>query len=164
MDELEGMGASGFYFTGHSNGGFMSYRMACERPERVEAIASLAGSTWLNATDCAANVPVDILQIHGSDDATVPYEGRPGKYPGARETAARWAARAGCSPPIEGEQLSLVLRPGVDTHRGVWQCSPPHRVELWTIEGAGHIPLVSGDYAREVVEWLLAEHGSTSGL
>ncbi|MDG1482351.1 MAG: alpha/beta hydrolase-fold protein [Myxococcota bacterium] len=158
MDELEGMGATGFYFTGHSNGGFMSYRMACERPERIAAIASLAGATWLEAPDCAADAPVDILQIHGSDDATVPYAGRPGKYPGARETAARWAARAGCAPPVAAAELSLVLRPGAETLREVWQCSPPHRVELWTIEGAGHIPLVSGDYAREVVGWLLAEH------
>ncbi|MFT5686689.1 MAG: polyhydroxybutyrate depolymerase [Myxococcota bacterium] len=157
MDELEGMGAEGFYFTGHSNGGFMSYRMACEVPDRIGAIAGLAGSTWLEPTGCAANAPVDVLQIHGTDDSTVPYTGKPGKYPGAEETITRWADRAGCTDTTQAESLNLVLRPGDDTRRTVWDCPEPHRVELWTIDNAGHIPLVNRDYAHEVVSWLLAD-------
>ncbi|MFT4974651.1 MAG: polyhydroxybutyrate depolymerase [Myxococcota bacterium] len=158
MDELEGMGAEDVYFTGHSNGGFMSYRMACEVPDRIGAIAGLAGSTWLDPADCASGSPVDVLQIHGTDDTTVPYAGRPDKYPSAEDTVGRWAARAGCTEEaVEAGGFDLVLRPGEDTRRQAWRCPQPHRVELWSIDGAGHIPLVKQDYAREVVRWLLAD-------
>ena len=40
------------FLIGHSNGGFMSYRMACEHADRVAAIASLAGATWFDPLDC----------------------------------------------------------------------------------------------------------------
>ncbi|MSX92973.1 MAG: prolyl oligopeptidase family serine peptidase, partial [Actinobacteria bacterium] len=46
------------YFMGHSNGGFMSYRMACELSGRVAAIASLAGATFLDAAKCNPSEPV----------------------------------------------------------------------------------------------------------
>ena len=34
------------YVVGHSNGGFMSYRLACTRADRIAAIVSLAGATF----------------------------------------------------------------------------------------------------------------------
>ena len=34
------------YFVGHSNGGFMSYRMACDDADVVAAIVSLEAATW----------------------------------------------------------------------------------------------------------------------
>jgi len=157
MDELERLGAEAFYFTGHSNGGFMSYRMACEVPERIEAIAGLAGSTWLDLEDCTVGSPMDVLQIHGTDDNTVPFDGKPDKHPGVRETMERWAERAGCTGSAEEDPLNLVRRPGEDTQRRVWSCPDEHRVELWSIDGAGHIPLVNPDYSREVIRWLLAD-------
>ena len=43
---------------GHSNGGFMSYRMACERANLVAAIVSLAGASFAEAADCAPSEPV----------------------------------------------------------------------------------------------------------
>ncbi len=36
------------YLFGHSNGGFMAHRMACEASDVITAIASLAGSTYLD--------------------------------------------------------------------------------------------------------------------
>jgi polyhydroxybutyrate depolymerase len=41
------------YLVGHSNGGFMSYRMACVHADVIAAIASLAGATFANPADCA---------------------------------------------------------------------------------------------------------------
>ena len=35
------------FVIGHSNGGFMSHRLACDRASDVAAIVSLAGATWL---------------------------------------------------------------------------------------------------------------------
>ena len=60
---------------GHSNGGFMSYAMACAHADLIAAIASLAGATFANPADCAPTVPVAVLQIHGTADDTVVFKG-----------------------------------------------------------------------------------------
>ncbi len=153
MDELEAFPVDGFHVTGHSNGGFMSYRLACE-DERVEAIASLAGSTFLTREECRRGQPVDVLQIHGTDDETVPFGGKPDKYPGAQATVERWAGRAGCTGSSALEPVDLVIPLGAETTRTRWDC-PEHRVELWAMAGVGHIPPVRGSYSRDVVAWLL---------
>jgi predicted esterase len=63
------------YVVGHSNGGFMSYRMACDHSGIVAAIASLAGATYLEPSLCSPSEPVHVLQIHGTADPVVPYGG-----------------------------------------------------------------------------------------
>ena len=60
---------------GFSNGGFMSYTLACEAPETFKAIASVSGTmsgyTWENRTA----TPIPVLQIHGERDLIVPING-----------------------------------------------------------------------------------------
>ena len=64
------------YSTGMSNGGFMSYHLACNLSSRIAAIASVTGSmTKETFEDCDPTHPTPILQIHGSADRTVPYIG-----------------------------------------------------------------------------------------
>jgi len=63
------------YSCGMSNGGIMSYYLACLSANRFTAIASVTGSmlhSWFNVSP---NRPVPIMQIHGTNDATVPYAG-----------------------------------------------------------------------------------------
>jgi polyhydroxybutyrate depolymerase len=62
------------YSTGMSNGGFMSYQLACELSDRIAAIASVTGSMnmgWFNS--CNPNHPMPIMEIHGTADGNVPY-------------------------------------------------------------------------------------------
>lgn len=64
------------YSTGMSNGGFMSYDLACFLSERITAVASVTGSmikSRLLTCDLTRLLPV--MQIHGTADATVPYNG-----------------------------------------------------------------------------------------
>jgi polyhydroxybutyrate depolymerase len=64
------------YSTGMSNGGFMSYTLACSLSNRIAAIASVTGS--MNAGQnqtCNAQHPTPVLEIHGTADLTVPYDG-----------------------------------------------------------------------------------------
>lgn len=66
------------YACGMSNGGFMSYRLACELNGRIAAVASVTGSmapAFLE--ECMPDRAVPILEIHGTADTTVPYNGQP---------------------------------------------------------------------------------------
>jgi len=64
------------FSTGMSNGGFMSFLLACQLSERIAAIASVTGSmtpeTYNNGNP---QHPIPILQMHGTSDGTVPYGG-----------------------------------------------------------------------------------------
>lgn len=64
------------YSTGMSNGGFMSYRLACEASDRIAAIASVTGSMADNVyASCDPLRVVPVLEIHGTADLTVPFDG-----------------------------------------------------------------------------------------
>jgi polyhydroxybutyrate depolymerase len=63
------------YFMGHSNGGFMSYRMAYELGGRTTVIMSRAGAGFLSDTDCVSPRAVSVLDVHGYADAVVLYDG-----------------------------------------------------------------------------------------
>lgn len=64
------------YSTGMSNGGFMSYDLACFRSSRFAAIASVTGTMIApRFSTCACTHPMPVMQIHGTADATVPYAG-----------------------------------------------------------------------------------------
>mgnify|MGYP001327453679 CR=1 FL=1 len=67
---------SRIYSSGMSNGGFMSYHLACKLSNRIAAIASVTGSmTPETFDDCDPKHPTAILQIHGARDLVVPYSG-----------------------------------------------------------------------------------------
>ena len=64
------------YSSGMSNGGFMSYHLACNLSAKIAAIASVTGSMSRETlANCSPNHPTAILQIHGLQDLVVPYVG-----------------------------------------------------------------------------------------
>ena len=64
------------YATGMSNGGFMSFLLACQLSEKIAAVASVTGSmTQDTFNDCNAQLPTPVLQIHGTEDDVVLYNG-----------------------------------------------------------------------------------------
>jgi polyhydroxybutyrate depolymerase len=151
---------------GHSNGGFMSYRLACEAAETFAAIASLAGGTFATEDECQGPIaPVSVLQIHGTLDETIAYDGEirerapSAGYPPAAEAVARHAARSGCIPGMtaEGERFDLdTSLPGVDTtpleHTG---CPVGVGAALWTIVDGRHAPALRLEGTRRILQWLL---------
>ena len=160
LDERFSVERERVYFTGHSNGSFMSYRMACDRPDLVTAIAGLAGATHLDEDDCGNGGPVSVLHLHGRLDSSIFYDGLPLSYPGATATARRWADRAGCTAGTseEGKPRDLVESlPGAETTvRNYEGCEPGIDVTLWTIEGGGHVPILNEGFSEDVISWLLA--------
>jgi polyhydroxybutyrate depolymerase len=64
------------YSTGMSNGGFMSYHLACNLSNRIAAIASVTGAMTLGTPNtCSPQNSMPILEIHGDADGTVSYSG-----------------------------------------------------------------------------------------
>lgn len=64
------------YATGMSNGGFMSFLLACQMSDQFAAVASVTGSmTTETLNECSPVRAVPILQIHGTNDVVVPYNG-----------------------------------------------------------------------------------------
>jgi polyhydroxybutyrate depolymerase len=147
------------YLVGHSNGGYMAYRVACDHADQITAVVSLAGATWSDPTQCAPTRPVSVLQIHGTADEVVSYTGG-GRYPGAEETVAAWRELNGCSP--EGEKASpLDLVEEVrDAETSVTRyanaCRGGTVVELWTMQGGSHVPGLTEAFAPAVVNFLYA--------
>ncbi|MCO4762542.1 MAG: alpha/beta hydrolase fold domain-containing protein [Myxococcales bacterium] len=127
---------------GHSNGGFMALRMACESADLVSDVVSIAGAVTQTAASCKPTRAVNVLQIHGTKDATIKYDGG-ALYPSASETYERWVKLNGCGgkPPsqfpvdydnaVDGKETYPLTR--VNCNEGV-------RVMLWTMKGTGHIP------------------------
>lgn len=61
------------WVVGHSNGGMMAYRLACELSTRVTAIGVAAGALVIDT--CAPARPVSALHVHGELDTVVPLAG-----------------------------------------------------------------------------------------
>ena len=149
---------------GHSNGGFMAHRMACDHADVIASIASLAGAMHDNPDDCDPAGPVHVLQIHGTNDATIRFNGgniNSNRYPGAIETTEMWASLNGCEviPDDSSPPLNLVSNlPGDETLVTTYpqDCTTGGSAELWTIVGGNHAPNLSSMFAPTVVDWLLS--------
>ena len=63
------------FFTGFSMGGFMSHRMAIEHGDRINAAAPVSGLITTFMANHTAVAPVRILDIHGTSDPVVGYDG-----------------------------------------------------------------------------------------
>lgn len=161
------------YVAGHSNGGFMSHRMACDRADKVTAITSISGVTFADAARCAPSSPVAILQIHGTADETLAFEGGvlriPGlpdaPYPSAAETARLWLGLDGCDRALTETTRRIDAVVDIDGADGPSEttvaestgCDAGGRVELWTMHGVGHVPAFSKAFPDAVLDFLLAQ-------
>ncbi len=150
------------FFTGHSNGGFMSHRLACDKPDVIAAVASLAGSTYLDPTKCNPSETIGVLQIHGTNDTSVKYDGEVqdgAGYPSASETIAIWAGKNGCDPMAQSApamDIDAVLDGNETLVTRHENCKAGGAAELWTMQGAGHIPGLGPNFAPALVDWLFA--------
>ncbi|MDP2273491.1 MAG: alpha/beta hydrolase-fold protein [Archangium sp.] len=155
------------FVVGHSNGGFMAYRLACELSGELAAIMSLAGAT----PNCHPTSPVSVLQIHGDRDVGVRYEGGTnilkkggGDYFGALESVERWALDDGCKPYApapprrEGAPIDLEAGlPGAETMVEDFDgCPAGVGVSLWTMREGRHNPEFTNAFAGHVWSWLEA--------
>ena len=150
------------FLIGHSNGGFMSYRMACDHADTIAAIVSMAGATFADTSKCSPSEPVSVLQIHGTSDRTIQYDGGDilgQTYPGAATTVATWAGYDGCgaSPATSAETLDVAAQiDGAETSVATFSgCPTGIDIELWTVADGPHVPALSAMFATEAIDFLL---------
>ncbi len=126
------------FATGISSGGFMVSALACRMPNRIAAVASVAGTVYFeDPAVCRSARPVPVLAFHGSADRNVPFDFETFNRAGPRDSVVnylrRWALRRnGC-----GDTTTVTLRaPDVSVRR--WTCPGAGSTELVRIQGGGH--------------------------
>lgn len=148
------------YAIGHSNGGGMAMRMACDRPDLIAGIGVVATKV-VAAYPCGGGAPIPAIFFHGTDDAIAPHVGRPagarlGETLSSDQGTALWAARNGCAGAAAVDRVDA--RPGdrtallIETYQG---CSAA--LMRIVIENGGHGwpgsrqgPLLGGRITREI--------------
>ena len=86
------------YACGMSNGGFMSYYLACHLGEKIAAIASVTGSMVPGSFDqCASGVTMPVLEIHGNNDQVVPFGGLDPIALPIEDVVQFWVQKNGCN-------------------------------------------------------------------
>lgn len=141
------------YVTGISNGGFMSMRLACDRPQLFAAIAPVVASLpKAHYEKCKKTaVATSVLMINGRQDPLVPWKGgnvgfqfnkkaRRGQSVAIEEAFQFWAQKAKCQGPAK-----ITALPDVNTQdhstvqlRSYPQCDQGHEVLLYDGSGSGH--------------------------
>ena len=137
------------YVTGISNGGFMSYRLACELSDKIAAIAPVAGEIPKNiVSSCRPSRAIPVLAINGKNDPLVLWEGGHlqlkdqflGDTLSAEKSVEHFASLNGCS--LNSTVTDL---PNVDVSDGTTikkieysNCDLGKEVTLYEIEGGGH--------------------------
>jgi polyhydroxybutyrate depolymerase len=132
--------ANSVYSCGMSNGGYMSQSLACELNNKVAAIASVTGSMFTSQhASCFPTRPVPVMQISGTSDGTVNYNGGAG-YLAIDSVVKFWVDINNCNPSAVFNAV-----PNTSTSDG---CTAEHyvynggdlgsSVELYKIIGGGH--------------------------
>jgi polyhydroxybutyrate depolymerase len=135
-----GFDRSRIYACGMSNGGFMSFRLACELSGKIAAVASVTGSVVPGRLQtCNPGKAVPAMAIHGTADDVVPYNGGPINLP--IETVVNfWTDLNGCNqdatvfdfPNVNTSDNSTAIKYTYD------QCDEESEVVFIKVIGGGH--------------------------
>jgi polyhydroxybutyrate depolymerase len=139
------------YLMGLSNGGFMTLRMACEEASRFAAFAPVIASMPLSAkATCKPGRARPVILINGMDDPLVRYDGAPGKlglsgnFP-VPELASFLATLNGCSKSSDAALPDRDPQDGTSVSQRTFSgCNAGGDVQLYSVQGGGHQPPVSG--------------------
>jgi polyhydroxybutyrate depolymerase len=151
------------FVMGHSNGGFMTHRMACEHADEITAIAAVSGVLWTDPKLCKPSRPISVLQIHGTADETIAYDGGSNgadrDYPGAEQTVAQWRSLDHCGTAADTTAPRADLDSavaGAETQFIRYSCAAGIRVELWRLNGSKHVPKLTPAFGAAVVDFFFS--------
>lgn len=166
------------YSTGMSNGGFMSYKLACELTDRIAAIACVAGSmSSLDFNACNPSEPTPVMHIHGTQDG-ISFDTTQGQYVAVNDVLSEWVSKNNCDTVP-----SIVAVPDIDTTDGCtaeqWVYTGGDEgttIELFKVIGGEHswpgtdpffaqfVGVTNQDFSASVEIWRFFSKYSQNGL
>ncbi|MCP5495482.1 MAG: prolyl oligopeptidase family serine peptidase [Leptospiraceae bacterium] len=138
------------YSMGISNGGLMSFRLACERSNTFTAMASVVALMGEELSEnCKPNQPVSVYLLPGTDDPLIPYQGgditgpfgkkKLGEVLSAKNTLLFWSKLNGCYGNSQKTVMDTIPDDGTSVKREIIsQCSNGAEVRMDTIVNGGH--------------------------
>ncbi len=150
------------YAVGLSAGGFFAHRLACDASDVFAAVVSQSGATYVDASKCKPTDPLALVEIHGTKDDTVLFDGGHMSYgdvntdyPSAHDTVAHWAGYDGCTGALadSGESRDVFAQYKVGVSR--YACTRG-AVELWTATDGVHAPAYSPNFAKTIWSFFAA--------
>jgi len=155
LDTLEGelcIDTSRVYASGLSNGAMFSSTLACQRSDRIAAIAPVAGIQY--QAGCQTDRPVPIIAFHGTKDPILLFNGGLGELGGLFSGAFSASDVVLPEPDLDGEGYPAAVREWA-THNGceprpsdtrpvtgvmlrTYDCPFDGPVEFYVVEGGGH--------------------------
>jgi polyhydroxybutyrate depolymerase len=128
------------FAAGHSNGGIMAYRLACELSDKIVAVGVQSSSLELDS--CHPTHPVSLIHIHGTADKNLPIDGGVG---------VDGISGVDFKPPLDGihtlvsvdacpaDSTTTVDADNADVTTETWQpCRDGTAVEFVKVAGATH--------------------------
>ena len=138
LEETRNIDTDRIYAIGMSNGGMMSYLLACRLSQRIAAITSVTGTMTVDDSTCTGSRPVPVMQIHGIEDAVVPFDGSD-SFPSIPATIEFWAQSNGCVGAAEETAIADITGDGYGGRRTRHlDCAQGTEVELITLDAVGH--------------------------
>jgi polyhydroxybutyrate depolymerase len=135
------------YVTGISNGGMMSYRLACDAAGVFAAAAPVAANMAVELEGaCHPSRAVPLLIMNGVDDPIMPWKGGAvrvlwrtrGTVLSSEESAARWLSLDHCGALEPQPVLEANPADGTSAAPRLARCADGAEVRLYEIRGGGH--------------------------
>ena len=141
LSERYNINQSRIYSTGMSNGGYMSFLLACQLSDRIAAIASVTGSMTPQTYNlCNPQRPIPVLQIHGTNDQKVPYNGNRKWSLSINKVLEYWINHNNCDiTPVEMSFPDINNSNESNVHRLSWLNGDNSVItDHIIVNGAGH--------------------------
>ncbi|MFL2592916.1 MAG: alpha/beta hydrolase family esterase, partial [Flavobacteriaceae bacterium] len=144
------------YATGMSNGGFFSYLLVCQLSNKIAAIASVTGSmTNETFNNCDPSKEVPVLQIHGTEDPIVTYEGNSaiGSI-GIESVLSYWKSNNYCDEPKTTELYDSNPDDSFYIHRVLFDNGVNgSKVDHYKVYGGEHFWFMEDDINSSELIW-----------
>lgn len=137
------------YSTGFSAGGYMSHKLACESSRCFAAIASVAGTiNTPDANACSPTYTPGVMQVHGTSDNVVSYNGSFFSGLGVQAVLDLWVGFLNCDAPPEITTINSTVE-----RRAYAPCDGQAQVVHDRISGGGHVWPTGAAYQASPTVW-----------
>ncbi len=144
VQQIRSIDPQRIYVVGLSNGGILAQKLACEAPDQIAAIATVAASLPLQfSSHCQTQKPVSLLMINGTADSVVPWQGgasptvkvgRNLSIPPIPIVVNFWQQHNACPTAPKVEQPSDLVE--ITDYQ---PCQAASEVMFVALKGAGHV-------------------------